>query len=323
MFSSWRNNNTQQQGDTMMVDTPPRNEFALPKIPVRYREPTWAERYEVEKDEYAKGSYGKIILANDRVTKQKVVIKQIPSSTPIKMIKSEVDAGRIIGTHSNIAALISYEEQTDYHYMAFQFIPGEDMFSYLEFVGFSPRSEQETRFIMAQILSALSYLHAKKIAHRDIKLENILIDQFGKVTVIDFGLCAIQDSKDTKVQLRREWCGSDNYIAPEIVRKIAYDPYKADVFSIGVVLFCLLFGVFPFENLRVCGTNLREAMRKLKVRFPNDVLVTDEAKDLVIRMLEDDATKRPTIDEVINHVWMTSQPELTPKQERHSNDMCM
>lgn len=323
MFSSWRGNNN-QQGDTMMVDTPPvRNDFALPKIPTRFREPTWAEKYEVEKDEYAKGSYGKIMLANDRVTKQKVVIKQIPTSTPIKMIKCEVDAGKIIGTHDNIAALLSYEEQTDYHYMAFQFIPGEDLFSYLEFVGFSPRSEQETRFIMSQILNAVSYLHSKKIAHRDIKLENILIDQYGKVTVIDFGLCAIQDNKDSKPQLRREWCGSDNYISPEIVRKIPYDPYKADVFSVGVVLFCLLFGVFPFENLRVCGTNLREAMRKLKVRFPNDVLVSDEAKDLVIRMLEDDPMKRPTIEEVINHRWMTSQPELSPKQERYSNDMCM
>lgn len=299
-------------------------QFQLPKIPVRYREPTWVEKYEVEKDEYAKGSYGKIMLAHDRVTKQKVVIKQIPCSTPIKMIKSEVDAGKIIGQHDNIAALLSYEEQTDYHYMAFQFIPGEDLFSYLEFVGFSPRSEQETRFIMAQILNAVSYLHTKKIAHRDIKLENILIDQYGKVTVIDFGLCAIQDSKDTnKVQLRREWCGSDNYISPEIVRKIAYDPYKADVFSLGVVLFCLLFGVFPFENLRVCGIQLREAMRKLKVRFPNDVLVSEEAKDLVVKMLEDDPVLRPTIDQVINHVWMTSQPELSPKQERYSNDMCM
>jgi len=265
----------------------------------------WTEKYIVEDEDFAKGAYGKIMLGKDKATSDKIVIKKIPQTTPARMITNEVKAGKLIGTHPNIAGLLMYNEKTDYHYLVFQHINGQDLFTYLEKLNFSPRTESEARSIITQILNALRHIHSHNIAHRDVKLENVLIDNRGRVYVIDLGLCSfIEEGK-----LCRDWCGSDNYLAPEIVRRIPYNGYKADVFSTGVVLFALLFGVFPFENLRVNGV---QSLRTLKVRFPSDVKVSLSAKELLLKMLEDDPEKRFTINDVLNHEWIADD-EMSPK----------
>jgi len=265
----------------------------------------WTEKFAVEDEDYAKGAYGKIMLAKDKVTGDKVVIKKIPQSTPARMVTNEVKAGKLIGNHNNIAGLLQYNEKPDFHYIVFQHILGQDLFTYLEKLNFSPRTEVEARSIITQILQAIAHIHSHNIAHRDVKLENILIDNRGRVFVIDLGLCAfIEDNK-----LCRDWCGSDNYLAPEIVRRIPYNGYKADVFSTGVVLFALLFGVFPFENLRVNGV---QSLRTLKVRFPSDVKVSSSAKELLLKMLEDDPEKRFSISDVLKHDWIIGD-DMSPK----------
>jgi len=265
----------------------------------------WSDKFSVEDEDFAKGAYGKIMLAKDKVTSEKVVIKKIPQSTPARMITNEVKAGKIIGTHPNIAALLQYNEKPDFHFIVFQHIPGQDLFTYLEKLNFSPRTEAEARSIVTQILAALEHIHSHNISHRDVKLENILIDNRGRVYVIDLGLCAfIEDNK-----LCRDWCGSDNYLAPEIVRRNPYNGFKADVFSTGVVLFALLFGVFPFENLRVNGV---QNLRNLKARFPSDVKVSTSAKELLLKMLEDDPEKRYSIADVLKHEWIV-EDEMSPK----------
>jgi len=268
-----------------------------------YENQCWSVKYSVEDEDFAKGAYGKIMLAKDKATAEKVVIKKIPQTTPARMINNEVKAGKIIGTHPNIAGLLQYNEKPDFHYLVFQHISGQDLFTFLEKLNFSPRSENDGRSMILQILNGLAHIHNNNIAHRDIKLENILIDNKGRVYVIDLGLCAfVEDGK-----LCRDWCGSDNYLAPEIVRRIPYNGFKADVFSTGVVLFALLFGVFPFENLRVNGV---QSLRTLKVRFPSDVKVSSSAKDLLLKMLEDSPEKRYSVADVLRHEWISG--ESTP-----------
>lgn len=273
----------------------------------------WTTKYAVEDEDFAKGAYGKIMLAKDKTSAEKVVIKKIPQSTPARMITNEVKAGKIIGCHANVAGLLQYNEKPDFHYLVFQHISGQDLFTYLERLNFAPRTEAEARSVITQILSALQHIHANNIAHRDIKLENILIDNRGRVYVIDLGLCAFME--EGKPQ--RDWCGSDNYLAPEIVRRNPYNGYKADVFSSGVVLFALLFGVFPFENLRVNGV---QNLRTLKVRFPSDVKVSTSAKDLLLKMLEDDPEKRYSISDVLKHEWILEGQEVPPPSSRPLSD---
>jgi len=261
------------------------------------------DRYRIDNDDFAKGAYGKVSLATDRITKQRVVIKKIMSTTPIRMVNNEVRAGKILGEHPNIAAFVEYSnERPEYHLLVFQFVPGQDLFTHLEKSGFSPKSEAEARIIITQILKALQHIHSHSIAHRDIKLENILIDpKSSKTTVIDLGLCGFIENE----KLCREWCGSDNYLAPEIVRRTPYDGFLADVFSTGVVLFALLFGVFPFENLRVAESSFTKGpIKKLHLKFPAEVLVTDSAKELLTRMLEDDPSKRISVKDILQHKWI-------------------
>lgn len=268
-------------------------------------------RYTIENDHFAKGAYGKIELATDRMTKTKVVVKRIPKSTPIKMIQAEVKAGQIVGEHPNIATFHKYHDFGDHHTLVFQYIDGVDLFSHLESTGFTPKSESEARSIIHDVVKAIYHSHSKNIAHRDVKLENILLDSKGKAYLIDYGLCTlVEDGK-----LSREWCGSDNYLAPQIVRRTPYDAYEADVFSIGVVAFALLFGVFPFECLQVnsrYSNNPKTPLPRLHVRFPSDVKVSKEAKDLLVSMLEDDPEIRITVDEILKHSWIMGKEEESP-----------
>jgi len=264
-------------------------------------------RYDIKDANFAKGAYGKVEIGFDKVTQQKVAVKRIPKSTPIKMIQGEVKAGQLIGEHPNIATFHKYFDFGDHHALVFQFIEGSDLFSYLEGTGFTPNPEDDVRRILTDIVKAVQHCHTKTIAHRDIKLENILVNN-GKAFLIDFGLCGIiEDGK-----LSRDWCGSDNYLCPQIVRRIPYDGMQADVFSMGVVAFALLFGVFPFENLFVnskYSQDPRRPLPRLHVRFPTDVKVSRDAKDLLLGMLEDDADVRITCDEILRHPWITQIAE--------------
>jgi len=260
-------------------------------------------RYLIENEHFARGAYGKVELAFDKMDKEKVAIKRIPKTTPIKMVQAEVRAGQLVGSHPNIAKFHKYCDFGDLHTLVFQFIDGKDLFTHLEETSFTPKPEAVAKSIISDVVRALSHTHSKNIAHRDIKLENILLDKTGKAYLIDYGLCAFTD--DGKKS--REWCGSDNYLAPQIVRREAYDGKSADIFSLGVVAFAVVFGVFPFENLRVnsrYSNDPSKPLPTLRVRFPTDVRASLEVKDLLIGMLEDDPEKRITMEEIIKHEWI-------------------
>jgi len=274
-------------------------------------------RYEVENDQFAKGAYGKISLAKDKVTKDMVVIKHIPKTTSIRMVQNELKAGQIIGSHPNIAGFLKYLDFPEHHALIFSYVDGQDLFSYLEKSKFTPRPENEARSIFTAVLGAIQHAHSKSIAHRDIKLENILLDKKGRSFLIDFGLCAfVEEGKKN-----REWCGSDNYIAPELCRRTPYDAYKADVFSLGVVLFALLFGVFPFEGLKV-SSRFHDPSKPihLQVRFPMDVKVSLAAKDLLISMLQDDPEKRTSVEDILKHKWIAGQKVSKPVIKKKSSE---
>jgi len=275
-------------------------------------------RYIIENENFAKGAYGKVSLAKDKVTKDMVVVKHIPKTTSIRMVQNEIKAGQILDFHPNIAQFHKYIDFPEHHTLIFSYIDGTDLFSFMEKNKFSPRTELESRTIFMAIMSALKHAHSKNIAHRDIKLENILMDKKGRAYLIDFGLCAFVDPS----MKNREWCGSDNYLAPELCRRIPYDAYKTDVFSMGVTLFALLFGVFPFDGLRVSSRfhDPKNPLPRLQVRFPLDVKVSLAAKDLLIQMLEDDPDKRISVDDIFKHKWVSGfkAPKLSAKVKKSS-----
>lgn len=155
--------------------------------------------------------------------------------------------------------------------------------------------EPYAKVIFKQIIDGLCYIHSKFIAHRDIKLDNILLDGKGNVKIADFGV----SKQCQKGQLRMtEQCGTPAYIAPEILKDKGYT-FSVDLWSAGVVLFAMLYGTVPFK------ANNMEELHKLIVKgkyvLKDDISI--EARNLLRGLLEVNPEKRLTIKQIYRHKW--------------------
>ena len=151
--------------------------------------------------------------------------------------------------------------------------------------------------ITISITKALAYLHSKNICHRDIKLENILVNELGIVKMIDFGFAVVQSTN----QPVTNFCGTPSYMSPEIIKREPYDGYKADMWALGIVLYRLLCGRFPFtgntdQELYLCIV-YNEA------KFPGSV--SKKARGLVGRLLDKSPGNRPSAQEVLGDDWFS------------------
>lgn len=156
--------------------------------------------------------------------------------------------------------------------------------------------ESEARKIFSQLVSALNYLHAKSIAHRDIKLENVMLDHRGNVKLIDFGF-STQIPNTQKIKL---FCGTPSYMAPEIVKKIEFCGPPADVYAAGVLLFAFFCGCFPYR-----GKDDKDLYKKIA---NDDLVIPDHVppgpKILIARMLQKDPDSRPTSQQLFSENWV-------------------
>lgn len=271
------------------------------------KEKNFFSRYVVEDPNFSKGSYGKVILARDNKGKR-VVIKMIPVALASKWIHHELEAGNRLN-HPNIAKLVDHLSTSNFHYLVFEFFKGLELYELLEMQEFKPVPENDVKFIFQQLLSALDHSHKNGIAHRDIKLENVLVNRQLKLSLVDFGLCSVNTPQEFESQttsiFSREFVGSENYTAPEIIKRCSYNPFKSEVWSLGVVLYSLLFGQFPWDDISKYITPTTEQIR---IRFPRDVDVSDSAKQLLVQMLSVNVEKRISLPEILKHEWLQSQP---------------
>jgi len=146
--------------------------------------------------------------------------------------------------HDNIVKLIEAFETDSHVYLVMEDVSGGSLHSYLKEMINKQLEEEEARRIFKQIMIALKYCHSKCIAHRDIKLENILLDEDKNVKLIDFGFSTcIPNHKKIRM-----FCGTPSYMAPQIVSKVEYAGPPADIWATGVLLYALLNGCFPFRG---------------------------------------------------------------------------
>jgi len=260
-------------------------------------------RFIVQNDNFASGCFGRILLAKDESSKE-VVIKMIPKegSNPAE-VKKEIAAGGLLN-HGHIGRFIETFENKLNYFLVFERIQGKDLYSTIEKRQFVPFDDQRAKSMFKQILKSVRYCHSKGVIHRDIKLENILIDPKGKITLIDFGLCDIvsQPGQDSE-----KFCGSLDYVAPEVLARPSYNGKQADCFSLGVVLFTLLFAEFPF----VSGERVSAVRNGRSQPNPNfsdakikKYLVDPLAKDLISKMLKPNVNERISLEDVKNHPWL-------------------
>lgn len=170
-------------------------------------------------------------------------------------------------------------------------------------------TEVEVRCYLLQLLAGLKYLREQHIIHRDLKLRNLFLTDTMELKVGDFGLAARVRSEDER---RKTVCGTPNYIAPEVLNSKSGHSYEADVWSLGVVVYTLLVGVPPFKS-----EDAKTTYSRIKVRdytFPEDAGVSEEARDLIRRVLVLDPRERLTLEGILEHDFVAghSVPKLMP-----------
>ena len=259
------------------------------------------------------GTYGTTWIAEDKTNGELVAIKAIgKAGTRRADFKRELKYSKHLSKHANIITThdTAYETKTSY-VMVQDFAAGGDLFDAIEpEVGLS---ECRARKYLYQITKAVEYMHSKKLVHRDIKPENIVLgDKDGSyVQLIDFGMTLRTGTHVPKV------CGSIPYTPPEICNasdEVGFlaDP-SCDVWSVGVLLFCMLTGSFPWEQATLSDPNYYEF-----VQWQNGVTVkpprlwqsfTPQLLKLFNKLLAENPSDRCPIKEVykyINETWIST-----------------
>ncbi|KHG25744.1 Serine/threonine-protein kinase SAPK10 [Gossypium arboreum] len=161
----------------------------------------------------------------------------------------------------------------------------------------------KARFFFQQLLSGVSYCHAMQVCHRDLKLENTLLDgsPAPRLKICDFGY-----SKSSVLHSQpKSTVGTPAYIAPEVLQRQEYDGKIADVWSCGVTLYVMLVGAYPFEDPDEPKDFWKTIQRILSVQYsiPDFVQISPECRHLISRIFVADPTARITIPEIRNHEW--------------------
>jgi len=243
------------------------------------------------------GSMGSVDLVRDE-NKNLFALKTVlrKKGEPLsKYVLREMEVGKAL-KHSGVAAPLKSWEDENGAYFLMEYVKGLDLITMMENRDGGALPESVAREIFSQIMEALQHVHSKGIAHRDMKLDNLMIDATGKVKIIDFGLCKTGGAEECDGRL-----GSTEYCAPEIYKtKKTYNGYQADMWSCGVILFTLLFGCFPF-NSNDC--RLMKMGLEVAIDFPPSS-ISAEARNLIKKMLIVDPKKRYSMKKVFAHKWM-------------------
>lgn len=198
--------------------------------------------------------------------------------------------------HPNIVQLVDIQKDELFYYIFLEFCPFGTLYDYI--IQKNRLTEIESAIFFKQLLLGLQYIHSKNVGHRDLKLENILLDHFGTIKISDFGLSKLLSSDSEG--LTKTPCGSPCYASPECLSGSPYDCKKSDIWSCGVILYTITSGHLPWT----CRTQskLFSQIKKGNYKIPN--FISDTCSDLISKMMTVDNDKRISIEEAINHPFL-------------------
>nr|XP_016470533.1 PREDICTED: CBL-interacting serine/threonine-protein kinase 14-like isoform X1 [Nicotiana tabacum] len=245
------------------------------------------------------GAFAKVYHARDIRTRQSVAIKTVSKQKILKggftaHVKREISIMRRL-RHPHIVHLHEVLATKTKIYFVMEFAKGGELFAKVSKGRFS---EDLSRRYFQQLISAVDYCHSRGVYHRDLKLENLLLDENWDLKVTDFGLSAVAD------QIRPDGflhtlCGTPAYVAPEILEKKGYDGAKVDIWSCGIILFVLNAGYLPFSD-----SNLMAMYRKIyKGEFRCPKWTSHGLKLLLTRLLDTNPQTRISIEQIRNDPW--------------------
>ncbi|XP_027773004.1 CBL-interacting serine/threonine-protein kinase 1-like isoform X2 [Solanum pennellii] len=199
--------------------------------------------------------------------------------------------------------------------MVLEYVNGGELFDRI--VSKGKLSEAQGRKLFQQLVDGVSYCHDKGVFHRDLKLENVLIDLRGNIKITDFGLSALpQHFRDDG--LLHTTCGSPNYVAPEILSNRGYDGAASDTWSCGVILYVILTGYLPFDDRNLAV--LYQKILKGEVHIPK--WLSAGAKNLIKRILDPNPHTRITMAQIKEDAWFKQDytPVITDDEDLESDD---
>lgn len=252
------------------------------------------------KKKIGSGGFGIVFQGINVQTKQKVALKFIPKMsfldvTDVHRVFIEIQTLRGL-INTNIIKMYDVNYFQNYICLIMEYAVNGDLKNYiLQRNGFL--SEKEAHRFFIQIVKGVYYCHSKHIVHRDLKLENILLDENMTCKIADFGL---SDFVNVDQNIITE-AGTRAYIAPEIIfnQTINYSVFKLDVWALGILLFIMTQGFPPYKDFEKEGLDYFETH---PLKYSNDV--SDDLKDLISLMLNVNPNKRPIMVEVLNHNWI-------------------
>lgn len=253
--------------------------------------------YELEKT-IGKGNFAVVKLASNIVTKSKVAIKIIDKTCLneeyLAKTFREISILKIL-RHPHITRLYEVMESRTMIYLVTELASQGEIFDHLVEKG--RMKEQEAARVFAQLISAVEYCHLKGIVHRDLKAENILLDSDMNIKLADFGF------SNTYVEGTplMTWCGSPPYAAPEVFQGLEYDGPRADIWSLGVVLYALVCGALPFDGTTLLELKSRVVTGKFRIPY----FMSQDCENLIRHMLVVEPERRYTLKQIAKHRWMS------------------
>ena len=226
---------------------------------------------------------------------KKISVKKIiESGNDLSIINREINIHSRLN-HENIVKFFSYNKGLNEVNILLEYCPNGAIFELINKEGFD---EFQTYKYFSQVVNAVYFLHKNNLVHRDIKPENILLNG-DKIKLCDFGWCC-----ETNLNDRKSFCGTFEYMAPEIIKEIPYGK-PVDIWALGILLYELYFGVSPFNSNKQNEEQTKEIINNIMQNklFFNRKSIAYDMKDLIIHMLENDVNRRYTIDEVVAHPW--------------------
>ncbi|CAI9267665.1 unnamed protein product [Lactuca saligna] len=253
------------------------------------------------------GNFGKVKYAKDIQTQHSFAIKIIDKTRIIDLkisdqIKREIAALKLL-KHPNVVRLHEVLASKTKIYMVLEYVNGGELFDTIVSIGKLP--ESTARKLFQQLIDGVSYCHDKGVFHRDLKLENVLVEAKENIKITDFGLSALpQHFREDG--LLHTTCGSPNYVAPEVLSNRGYDGSASDTWSCGVILYAMLTGYLPFDDRNLAV--IYQKISKGDVRMPK--WMSPGAKSLIKRILDPNPKTRITMADIKVDEWF--KQDYTP-----------
>lgn len=252
------------------------------------------------RDDLGRGAFGTVKLAHRIDKDQDFACKVIHKKRLIKeadhqRFESEIRVLQQIH-NPHIVQLTDILKDSLCYFVFLEYCPNGDLFRYI--CDRESLDEAETARIFYQIVQGVAYLHQQNMAHRDLKPENILMDEFNNPKITDFGLSCFTDS----TKLHKTFCGTPCYASPEVLTGKPYDARKSDLWSLGVILYVMCHGRYPFRN-----RNLPDFVsRVLKGEYRISPSLSPELRDLITNLLKLNPDERYTCQQVLSSDFFSS-----------------